>query len=246
MPAFLKPALQAISFLTILPVGIRGQFKQHSYMSATFPLVGLLIGSILALAAALLASFNAPVVGAAILAVIWIVMTGGLHLDGLADTADGLASGFDRDKIIKVMSDPANGTFAVISIAMTIILKVSILSTLAGAQILALLVAPVIARWTIVLTLFFSKYPEKDGIAKTFFIETKSLSFFIATATMLIISFILLPYATASAMVLTAFFLTIFAGKYFELRIGGNTGDTLGAIVEINEIIVLLLFLAVL
>lgn len=244
MPAFLKGFLYSIGFLTVLPVRIPGELKHYPYMSAAFPLVGLVIGLILAGAGIVLAYLNAPLASAVILICLWIGLTGGLHLDGLADTADGLAAGFSSEKTLKVMADHTNGTFAVISIVLTILFKVSVLSALTGSQSMALLVAPVLGRWSVTLTLFLSKYPEKDGLAKPFFSETKGRSLFAATVIAFAISFVVLQSKEAAIIVMILnYFVTFLLLQYFESRIGGNTGDTLGAIVEINEAAILLMFL---
>lgn len=242
MPAFLRGALYSAGFLTILPLRVKGELKDHSLMAASFPLVGLLIGMVLSLCGMALSDLSAPALTAVVIVAVWVALTGGLHMDGLADTADGLASGFDRKKILKVMDDHASGTFAILAVIFAILIKIAVLVELEGNLPLILLVAPVYARWSMVLVLFLSNYPDKDGLAKPFFDETGGFTLLISTSILFIVSLSALPYSTALVMLMSALSVTMVAAKYFEYRIGGNTGDTLGAILEINEISMLFIF----
>lgn len=247
MRALVKGAFNSIGFLTILPAGTDSSLDDRSHMIATFPLAGLVIGVVLAFAVMAFNYLQSPLVSAVSLVIIMIVITGGLHLDGLADTADGLASGFDKDKTLAVMTDHANGTFAVLALVAAVLLKVAIISSFtSGARsdelIQALLITPVIARWSLVLVLYFSKYPNKDGLAGSFFTSTTSFSLLIATAASLIFSLAIFPYKLVLIIFICVLTSTLLLGRYFEYRISGNTGDTLGAILEINEIILLFIF----
>ena len=147
---FLTELPLAISFLTILPVIDQRRASEETVAAsfAWFPIVGLLIGVALAGEDWLLAHVFAQVIRSVLIVISLTVVTGAVHLDGLADTADALGAGRDRDRALDILRDSRVGTFGASAIFFDLTLKILALSTLAGnRRYAALIVAPMLARW---------------------------------------------------------------------------------------------------
>ena len=233
--------LVALQFLTILPLEIKSEVKEKDFGRALiyFPVVGALIGLVLALV--LLAfDFLPNLAKIALVLTSSIIITGAMHLDGFADTCDGFFSGKSKEKILSIMHDPHIGTIGTIAVVSLLLLKFSLMASI-SKDILwkSLIMMAVFSRWIQVLACYLSKYAKEFGKAR-FFIEYASLKEVIIggliTVTLLYVLenwkglFLFIP-------VLAAAFLLI---NYIKRRIGGMTGDTIGAVSEIIEVCVLL------
>jgi len=240
----MRALLRAISFLTILPGGkdLEGESKEEiSRSMAWFPVVGLIPGA-LVFAIASLSPRPLPASVAAFLALLaGVVITGGLHLDGLVDWADGLA-GRSPEEILRMMKDTQVGAFGVSAIALLLLGKyaamVSIITSRHGLMVL--LLAPVLARWTLALVAGTSSYPRVEGGTGKAFVGHGGWKTIIqATAAMMLV---VLITASLQSMV----YVLIAAGTAWLIRwnsrcrVGGITGDILGATCEIIELVVLL------
>ncbi|MBN2406404.1 MAG: adenosylcobinamide-GDP ribazoletransferase [Elusimicrobia bacterium] len=234
----IKKPVFAIGFLTVIPVRSRG-LADPGIMSGSvpwFPAAGLLIGALLVLADMLFGDFFPPYLAGTMTAVLLILISGGLHLDGLADTADGFYAGKDRQEVMRIMRDSRIGTMGVIAVVTDIMLKTGFLWALKGRRDL-LLVMPVISRWSMAEAIALFGYARDEGKAKGFF-EHKNAAGYAAAA--------LFSIAVSAAagpcglIALAAVSLnTVLMGRFAKARIGGLTGDTLGAINEVNELVVL-------
>ena len=233
--------LVALQFLTILPLEIKSELKEKDFGRALiyFPVIGALIGLVLALV--LLAfDFLPNLAKIALVLTSSIIITGAMHLDGFADTCDGFFSGKSKEKILSIMHDPHIGTIGTIAVVSLLLLKFSLMASI-SKDILwkSLIMMAVFSRWIQVLACYLSKYAKEFGKAR-FFIEYASLKEVIIggliTVTLLYVLenwkglFLFIP-------VLAAAFLLI---NYIKRRIGGMTGDTIGAVSEIIEVCVLL------
>jgi len=233
--------LVALQFLTTLPLEIKSELKEKDFGRALFyfPVVGALIGLVLALA--LLAfDFLPNLAKIALVLTSSIIITGAMHLDGFADTCDGFFSGKSKEKILSIMHDPHIGTIGTIAVVSLLLLKFSLMASI-SKDILwkSLIMMAVFSRWIQVFACYLSKYAKEFGKAR-FFIEYVSLKEVIVggliTVTLLYVLenwkglFLFIP-------VLAAAFLLI---NYIKRRIGGMTGDTIGAVSEIIEVCVLL------
>lgn len=231
--------LIALQFLTRIPVG-------HSFAADDsrlggsvlfYPLVGLLIGVVLMAGSMLLA--NSPtMVAAAVLLVAWVLVTGGLHLDGLADCADAWVGGFgDRTRSLRIMKDPASGPIAVCVLVLVLLLKWTLLvHLLEQNRFVPLLIAPLLGRGAILLLMLSTPYVSPQGLAE------KPLQHLPRTAARWVAGLSVAAAAVALGWpaVLLAGLLLSWIRHAAVSRLGGVTGDVYGAAVELTETAALL------
>lgn len=235
------------AFLTVLPVG-RGLAMEPARLGrsmALFPAAGLALGLALAVLNWLLGLVLPRPVLDALLVLALIAATGALHLDGLADLVDGLAGGRDREGALRIMKDSRVGAMGAVALVMAILLKYLALYhvPLAGKSA-ALLFAPAAGRWVQVVLAAFCRYVRPEGGTGGAFVEhVGERETLIATGTLLLAAVVLFG--------MQGFFLIFLLGlavmvliRYFELRLGGVTGDVLGGATEAVEVLTLLLVLA--
>jgi cobalamin 5'-phosphate synthase/cobalamin synthase len=242
----------AIGFLTRLPVGGRGaaSAKEVARAARWFPLVGGLLGGLSVAALWLLSRVFPPVVTAALIVALDALATGAMHFDGLADTADGFGGGRTVEDVLRIMRDHSVGTYGAVAVTLAVTLKVAAIAALIGGKfaIAALVLAPVLGRWAAVLlsaTQAYARPPEHDGpraVGAPVRHMGKAESI-VATATAVAFAAVGRWYGAAALMLVAAF--GMWWGGRCRRRIGGVTGDTLGAGIEISECLVLLLFTAV-
>lgn len=237
----MKSFLLALQFLTIVPLKIKDvNEKKIAGAMVFFPLVGLILGLALAGINALLFILNFPPLAVNIILVVALVaITGGMHMDGLSDTIDAFLSGKPRDEMLAIMRDSHIGVMGVLSIASVMLLKVGLLiSVAAPLKTTALILACVLSRWSSVLAMFLFPYARKDGKARIF-IEGMNLKIFaLSSITVLVFAFAIWR-AKGLVTLLIAAGCAYLIGKFSSRKIGGITGDTLGAAIELTEIITL-------
>lgn len=204
-----------------------------------FPAIGLLLGSILVLVSYLLAPFANSGLSSVLLVALLALLTGGLHLDGLGDTFDGLGAGGDRERMLRIMDDSHTGAFGVIAIALVLFLKIDALESLDFDRWRALLAAPVLGRWAMVLMAYRSK-AVKPGLGSTLIDHLSTTHLVLATFITLLLIAAILRGAGIALMVWVAVF-SMASKIYFHRRLGGVTGDTFGAVGELSETSVLFL-----
>src|SRR5580704_3530635 len=232
----------AISFLTILPVIDRRPASEETVGAsfAWFPIVGFLIGVALVGEDWLLAFFFAQVIRSVLIVISLPVITGAVHLDGLADTADALGAGRDRDRALDILRDSRVGTFGASAIFFDLTLKILALSTLAGnRRVAALLIAPMLARCAMLFIVATGlPYLRSSGAGSTLLSGSAGKGgwpYRIVTFFTFIIA-ILVGGPIALAVVAVV----VFAIRAFYRRwLGGVTGDLIGACGELVEIAVL-------
>jgi len=239
----MMPFWIALQFLTTFPVQLKAMpSKQQNGQSVLFyPLVGLIIGAILCGIAMLLQAVPA-ILSASIILVLWIWLTGGLHLDGLADTADAWVGGFgDAERTLKIMKDPACGPIGVLSLIIICLLKWSALYLLIQKQLYsALVLFPVLGRLAPMFLFLTTDYVREKGLGSSMasYIPKK-----IALAIMLFVVISSLYFSVLGCIASLATILgLLYLRRKFKQRIGGITGDTVGASIEICECVSLLAF----
>jgi adenosylcobinamide-GDP ribazoletransferase len=206
-----------------------------------FPVIGFLLGLILVLVNIALEPFaNAILSGVALVAVLALA-TRGLHLDGLGDTFDGLGAGGGRERVLHVMEDSHTGAFGLIAIILLLFFKIHAIESIEWERWRALLVAPVLGRWAMVL-LGYRSPAAKPGLGSTLIDQLQRKHFLFATLIAAVLAAAILRGVGIVMMVWTAIF-TLAAKQFFYRRLGGVTGDTFGAVGELSETSVLV-FLA--
>ncbi len=238
--------LESISFLTIIPVRLFGNTEDSAIGKATayFPLVGLLIGGLGVLLSVGLDEILPSQVSNVLVILYLAIITGGLHLDGLADTVDALAAKGTRQKKLKIMRQGEIGPFGVAAVIFDLLLKYALLNSLMGSpKLAAILVAPALARWPIVLLLWRVPTARRDGLAYGLGRSTASTSFIVASVTALLIIFgVSAQLGWLNILLIPILiFIALFSAKLSRTLLGGITGDTLGATIEITEISLFLL-----
>lgn len=236
-PSTLRPALVAARFLTRYPIPDPGPIEPGDLGRALpwYPVVGLLIGVSLALAGWLLAGAPAGLAAALVLAW-WVWSTGGLHLDGLADTADAWVGGLgSRERTLAIMKDPASGPAAVSALVLVLLIKLTAISALleAGASA-ALLVVPLLGRAVLPLLFASTPYVRPGGIGAAQAREADVLAcrWAAGLSALAALGILGLPGVVAVAAVAGLYALT---RRALVARLGGFTGDTAGALVELAE-----------
>lgn len=243
-----KGFLTALEFLTVLPFSRkRGATSDEELglAAAFFPLVGGLIGVLLIFLNAVSLLIFPRQVTDLILIIALILLTGGLHLDGLADSVDGFFATRDRKRILDIMRDSRLGSMGGVAIFLCLLLKYLSLTNIPSSfKPYALILMPLFGRWSMVHIAFLSPYArESSGIGKAFCKHVKKGHWFFATAQMALIGVLLLGWRGAFVCA-TILLLSTLICRYSLNRIGGVTGDVFGASEEITETMTLLLLLA--
>jgi adenosylcobinamide-GDP ribazoletransferase len=234
--------LAACQFLTILPWPKRADRSADEIGKAAvfFPLVGLVLGAVLVLINHALKFFFPAALLSLILVALLAWVTRSLHLDGLADTFDGLGAGGARERILKIMDDPRTGVFGVLAVVLVILFKARSIEMMDTERWRALLTAPLMGRWAMVL-LAYRATAAKEGLGSLFIAGVQGRHLFVAT----LMAFVLVAgfsgVAGIGIMVWVALF-TLACKYFFHHRLGGVTGDTFGAVEELSETSAVLLF----
>ncbi len=231
-------------FLSVFPVKIKNfEEKKLSESISYFPLVGLGFGLVLASLYKILSVIAPSQVISLILVASLVIMDRGLHLDGLGDTADGLFGGKTKEQSLKIMSDTKVGSYGIIAIALIIFSQFTLLESIKPAyKIAALIFMPAAARFSVSLASYLFKPAKSEGLAMIF-AENKITRLILATLFMTLVVFGLLYYQIEIWPVILGAFLAMLVIPYFlVLRIGGVTGDIFGALIELNQVAILFLF----
>lgn len=181
-----------------------------------------------------------------------VVLTGGIHCDGLMDSADGLFSGREKDKMLEIMKDSRAGAFGVVTLVTVAALQISVLAELAKnfsmLLFFAVYAAPIIGRLAMVLAISIFPYARPEGLGKAFSKYATPKTFFIALieTILLLLPLLLLNleiFVTAIISLAAAIIFALYFGKYVKLKLGGLTGDIYGAVEFLAEVLVLIIFL---
>ncbi len=234
----MRGLLAAIGFLTRLPVPA-GTFDDERAKSASlawYPLVGLLLGSLLSVLAWLLRD-TSSFLSAGLVTAAWVALTGALHLDGLADSTDAWIGGLgDREKTLTIMKDPRCGPAGVVALVLMLLLKFAALASLQNVSWLALLLAPMLARASVTALFITTPYVRSGGLGAALTNAPRAA----CVVALAITAGLCLMGGWHGLLALLA------AGLVFgvwrracQRRLGGFTGDTAGALVEMVEVAVL-------
>jgi len=239
--------LVALAFLTIVPIRFRRMPDNEAIARSRFwyPFVGLLLGALLAGWTALLQTHVSPLLASFLILLAWVLVTGALHLDGFCDLCDGLFGGHSPEERLRIMKDPQRGSFALIGGVLLLLGKFVALH-----EVLA---KPLVAPWSVGLAVFTArclvltvaagaKYPRPDGTGKLIVEAAGWTEATCAALSAALAAVLLFPNAGSVAVALVA---GVWAGvlrlrQVCSRRLGGITGDCLGAAIEGAELLVLL------
>ncbi len=232
----------AFQFLTIIPSPFRRQpsLRELGTSLIYFPIIGLLLGAFLFGVDLGLGLVLPPELASALILGLWVLVAGTMHLDGFMDTCDGLY-GDTPQRRLEIMADTRVGSFGIVGAIILLLIKYTALLTLPiGLRMEALLLVPVLSRWTMVYAVFVFPYARKDGgLGQTFKQQATWQRLVIATLIVLAVSGGLLRWQGTILMII-AWIIATTLGYFLRSRLGGLTGDTYGAINEIGEVVTLM------
>lgn len=239
----MKDFLTAWQFLTRVSINQKIKTDSDSMSRAYlyFPLVGLIIGILLALLGYGVLLIFKPLTAAIILAAGEILLTGGLHLDGFMDSCDGLFSGRGRERVLEIMKDSRVGSMGVIGILVLLGLRVSLLYELAGTNVfLPVIVAmPVFSRWTMVYVMSRYPYARHQGLGGLFTSGITRRHLALVTGYSALLLLWILPWPLPAAIILSLP-ICLWAAGVINRVLAGHTGDTYGFMNEISGVCFLL------
>lgn len=238
----MRSFLGALQFLTVFPWPQPRELpvEEAGTSSSFFPLVGFGLGMVLVLFNWLLEAYVPSEILSVMLVTLLIVMTRGLHLDGLGDTFDGIGAGGSRENALRVMDDSHTGVFGLLAILVVVLFKVRAVEVMGEERWRALLLAPVFGRWAMVVLAYGSR-SAREGLGRILVEHMRGRHLFLATVITLIL---VVVFSGRLGLWITLGIASFMIGsrRYLHHRLGGITGDTLGAVGELTETSALVLF----
>ncbi|MBN1304351.1 MAG: adenosylcobinamide-GDP ribazoletransferase [Anaerolineales bacterium] len=240
------PIFAALQFLTIFPAIVRRQFSLQELGRSTgwYPLVGLALGSLLFGVQAALQQLFPVQVSAVVVLGLWLLFTRALHFDGFIDSCDGLFGGFTPERRLEILRDSRVGAFGVAGGVFLLLSKYVALSHLAN-PLAGLLLAPTFGRWGLTVSIFAFPYGRKHGLGREIKDNTSWPQVVLATLISLPAVWLAGSWWIGLAAFLSAGLVLCLVGLFVLRRIPGLTGDSYGAICELIELVVLLVFAVV-
>ena len=241
----MKGFILMLQFFTRIPINVELEVKEEDFAKVIiyFPLVGLVIGGINAGSYYLFSQVFSTLISVVMVALANVLLTGALHIDGLADTCDGIFSARKKEKMLEIMKDSRLGTNGAVAIFFDFALRIALLSSLTDKNIIiALVISNAISRTMLVFSCFAFKYARAEGGMGNLFIGKVSkdkvlIAYILGT----LISVMLLSYIGPILVLSCTVFIWLF-NKYITSKIDGITGDILGASNELGEIFILIAF----
>jgi cobalamin 5'-phosphate synthase/cobalamin synthase len=232
----------ALAFLTRIPVREADATPEAIGRSTSlFPLVGAALGVVNLLVLWIVRRLLPSTLTATVMALTGILLTGALHFDGLADMADGFGGGRTRDDVLRIMRDHHIGTYGAIALVLTLLSQVVAIASLIERDIAgrAVIIAPTVSRWAMVVLAWRLPYarPEEAGLGRALTDHVRDRDVWGSTSLVLVIAVVVAGWSGIVSLGVTAM-LTAGLGLVCWRRIGGLTGDTLGADAVLCETIV--------
>ncbi len=230
----------ALRFLTIIPLGRGGEIAPDTVASAGkyYPLVGLIIGGLSWSFFYGIQYFFPLSVSVALLLTFGVILTGALHLDGLADCLDGLYGGTNREERLEIMKDVHLGTMGVVGLILILGIKYLALREIMSFPSLWLwiILIPAVSRWTPIFLAFLFRYARPGGgLGQALVTGTGKKEIFWATL-LAWVPVLALTGFFGLGLILVIMIWSLLCGWYFFMKLGGITGDTLGAVIESSEV----------
>jgi len=233
----------AMAFLTVIPVATPEGASGERLGRAYFPAIGALLGLVAGISYVLAAAVTSPLVAAVAAIAALAVLTGALHLDGLADATDGLFGGGDVARRLEVMRDSRVGSFGLVAVALVLLGDVAALATMSPARaIVALVIAGAVSRWALLLVIAALPYIRESGLGVAAGGRHRLFDLVLGSAITVIVC--VLDWRRAVVAVVVALLIAAVVALIARRRIGGATGDVYGAIAELSQLGALVVFAA--
>lgn len=238
------PLLAALQFLTLIPPLVKRPFTEKELGQAVgfYSLVGLIIGAVLVGANMLLALVFPPFVRAALILALWVLMSGALHLDGFLDACDGIFGGFTPEKRLEIMHDERVGAFGMAGGVLLLLLKFTTLGALPNPNA-ALLLVPTLSRWGISLALIAYPYARDQGVGRAIKDNAGWRQLALASVMAILTAWFTFQWMGLIALVIAGMIVWL-AATFILRRIPGLTGDIYGALNELVELVLIVIFVA--
>lgn len=235
----------ALSFLSRLPMLYGSRYSQANFAASNrwFPLAGMLLGCLQVLVLWLALQLWSPAIASLLALAFGLWLTGCFHEDGLADTADGLFGYVDRDTAFRIMKDSRLGTYGASALMLSLLLKWLLWQQVAVMSLAAIVGAQVVSRWAPVLVMQRLAYSEPNAANRKPSATGRSLTGLVIASVVALAWLLSFSHAWLVALTLTVVMALVWQ-QMLQRRLGGWTGDTLGALQVLNELALLLLFVA--
>ena len=240
---WLERFILMLQFMTRIPVkiNVRAERKDFAKGLVIAPVVGLVVGLLIAGLHFLLGFLLPSLANAVLTMAFYVFLTGGLHLDGLGDTADGLFSNRPKDRILEIMKDSRVGTNAVLAVVIVLLLNISLVSSLESSAFSILLLMPAAGRIGSLVASGVSGYAGTSDGPGRWCVELCGWREVLAGSIISVVIFVAVSGVYGLVFMLLAMLSAFILAKSLGKKLGGVTGDILGAVCELNQTIFLIL-----
>ncbi|MBO3445015.1 adenosylcobinamide-GDP ribazoletransferase [Clostridium sp. CCUG 7971] len=247
----MKRFILILQFLTRIPINVNLGFDEDFHKSIVyFPLVGFVLGVLLYLLGLASMLVFDPFITSIIITLGSVLLTGGLHIDGLGDTFDAIYSNRDKEKMLEIMKDSRLGTNSLLAILFLILLKIGFIYSIINQELLWLIIfMPIVSRLGVINLMYKTVSPRKNGMGNLFIGKATTGMFMTAIIYTVLLAVILpkllflstniLIFKILSSIIVIFIFNNLFK-KHIYNKINGVTGDILGCSIELGEVIYLL------
>lgn len=246
----MKRFISILQFMTRIPINIDTGFDEEFHKTITyFPLVGLVLGVLIYIIGLVSGIFFDSFITSIIVTLALVILTGGLHIDGLGDTFDAIYSYRDKERMLEIMKDSRLGTNSLLAIMFLILLKIGFIYSIINNNLLwTVIFMPVVARLGVIVMMYKTVTPRENGMGNLFIGKASTSMFTIAILYTIIliigISKLIFLASTFEAMMLISTIIILFIfnnllKKHIYKKIDGVTGDILGCTIELGELIYL-------
>ena len=246
----MKRFISILQFMTRIPINIDTGFDEEFHKTITyFPLVGLVLGVLIYIIGLVSGIFFDSFITSIIVTLALVILTGGLHIDGLGDTFDAIYSYRDKERMLEIMKDSRLGTNSLLAIMFLILLKIGFIYSIINNNLLwTIIFMPVVARLGVIVMMYKTVTPRENGMGNLFIGKASTSMFTIAILYTIIliigISKLIFLASTFEAMMLISTIIILFIfnnlfKKHIYIKIDGVTGDILGCTIELGELIYL-------
>ncbi|MGL6106611.1 adenosylcobinamide-GDP ribazoletransferase [Romboutsia sp.] len=247
----MKRFISILQFMTRIPISIDTGFDEDFHKAIVyFPLVGFVLGVLLFLVGIVSNLVFDPFITSIIITLALVILTGGLHIDGLGDTFDAIYSYRDKEKMLEIMKDSRLGTNSLLAIMFLILLKVGFIYSIINQGLLwTIIFMPVLGRLGVTFIMYKTKTPREKGLGNLFIGKATipmlitlllySMILIVGISKLVFLSSIIVSLKIVSIILVIAIFDQLFKNHVYK-KIDGITGDILGCTIELNEVIYLI------